>query len=276
SYITLEGGYSPDFKDRNFNNYESTISGEEMGAVTIDKNMVTINGFTISGTYSENGGGIAIDNACQVVITNNTIKLNSANNGGGISITNNSSFVTISRNTISNNNASSGGGIYLDSSSSVVIENNFITDNWSTNFGGGIYIIDSSSNITNNTISNNSSGDCADGSGVYVESGTIDIKNSIIWGNCEGTYTDLYVETLSAVTVTYSDIGTRNIEIDDTNISEYPQFEYVNNFNTYHITKDSPCIDKGTSDGAPKYDIDGEQRPYGEGFDIGADEYYGE
>ena len=40
----------------------------------------------------------------------------------------------------------------------------------------------------------------------------------------------------------------------------------------YHLEGDSPCIDAGTSEGAPDTDIDGELRPQGAGYDMGADE----
>jgi hypothetical protein len=41
----------------------------------------------------------------------------------------------------------------------------------------------------------------------------------------------------------------------------------------YHLTADSPCIDTGTSEGAPSDDIDGDTRPQGQGYDMGADEF---
>ena len=40
----------------------------------------------------------------------------------------------------------------------------------------------------------------------------------------------------------------------------------------YHLTADSPCIDMG-ADGGVYTDIDGEFRPQGAGYDMGADEY---
>jgi hypothetical protein len=42
----------------------------------------------------------------------------------------------------------------------------------------------------------------------------------------------------------------------------------------YHITAVSPAVDQGAATGAPATDYDGEARPSGAGFDIGADEMY--
>ena len=41
----------------------------------------------------------------------------------------------------------------------------------------------------------------------------------------------------------------------------------------FHLQSDSPAIDRGSADGAPAIDFDGQGRPVGMGYDIGADEY---
>jgi len=41
----------------------------------------------------------------------------------------------------------------------------------------------------------------------------------------------------------------------------------------YHLLAGSPAIDHGSAAGAPGTDFDGQARPYGTGYDIGADEY---
>jgi parallel beta-helix repeat protein len=41
----------------------------------------------------------------------------------------------------------------------------------------------------------------------------------------------------------------------------------------FHLRQDSPAIDKGSPADAPATDFDGDSRPYGVGYDIGADEY---
>jgi hypothetical protein len=42
---------------------------------------------------------------------------------------------------------------------------------------------------------------------------------------------------------------------------------------TWHLLPDSPCVDQGSPDEAPRADFEGEARPRGAGFDIGPDEY---
>jgi len=55
------------------------------------------------------------------------------------------------------------------------------------------------------------------------------------------------------------------------NISAEPKF--VSYPTDVHLSSTSPCIDRGTSEGAPATDSDGNRRPSGAGFDIGAYEF---
>jgi len=54
------------------------------------------------------------------------------------------------------------------------------------------------------------------------------------------------------------------------NINSNPLFVGGGN---YRLTLTSPCIDTGTSEGAPDTDIDGTSRPQGFGYDMGAYEF---
>ncbi len=56
------------------------------------------------------------------------------------------------------------------------------------------------------------------------------------------------------------------------NIKENPQFITGGD---YHLSASSPCIDMANPGNAPDIDIDGELRPQGNGYDIGADEFDG-
>ncbi len=62
----------------------------------------------------------------------------------------------------------------------------------------------------------------------------------------------------------WDDNGTHNDTGDDTWIE-----------GDFHLQPGSPCIDVGTSEGAPTTDIEGNGRPYGDGVDMGAYEMGG-
>jgi hypothetical protein len=55
------------------------------------------------------------------------------------------------------------------------------------------------------------------------------------------------------------------------NISADPQFVALPS--DLHLSSGSPCIDRGTAEGAPATDGDGNPRPFGPGFDIGSYEW---
>ena len=80
--------------------------------------------------------------------------------------------------------------------------------------------------------------------------------------NFDFTYSDFYNNGFAMPA------GTGNINAD-------PQF-VDSTLNDYHLLAGSPCIDTGTSNGAPATDFDGQVRPQGNGLDMGAYEYGGQ
>ncbi len=155
--------------------------------------------------------------------------------GGGIDIF--ESSPTITNNLIINNDADAGGGIACDGSSPIII-NNTIVDNTAFD-GAGIYCLNTNS--------------------PYV-------ANTILWDN-NGAEIDL---DNASITVEYSDIeggytGTGNINAD-------PLFLDAAGAD-YHLQAGSPCIDSGIYTSAVLNDIDGNARPQGAAYDIGAYEY---
>ena len=202
--------------------------------------------------------------------------------GGGISCY--AAEPTISNCIITGNTAGIGGGIFLcDWSGGVAaatIINCLITDNESGDAGGGVYCGGTAPTIINCTITGNSA-DTTGGGGGGIRSynyASPTVFNTILWGNTAGGSPDeISVSEYASIDITYSDIqggdpdnpgspypGTGNILCD-------PAF--VRRNGDYHLTGSSCCIDTGTDVGAPDYDIDGDIRPQGNGYDIGADEF---
>jgi predicted outer membrane repeat protein len=226
-------------------------------------NCMIIDNVATEGVGASSGGGIDFFNSDFPTVVNCTIHGNTSFSGGGINISNSSPTITyckITENTASNN----GGGINGGGDSPTII-NSIVSGNTAFGgHGGGIYSssITQQMTVTNCTVSGNQSS--LDGGGVYSLSDSPPITNSIFWDNMP----DQIVGSVPPPAVIYSNVkggysGTGNIDAD-------PQF--VGN-GDYHLAETSPCIDVGTSAGAPDYDVDGDQRPKGAGYDMGADEY---
>jgi parallel beta-helix repeat protein len=170
----------------------------------------------------------------------------------------------IQNNKISGNVGDAGGGIFVTNSSSPTIQNNEISGN-SANTGGGIHSQDNSSfpRIINNTISRNSA---STGGGIYCRYTSFPtVLNTILWANSP---VEIFVDAISDINITYSDIqggwpGAGNINAD-------PLFGNPFSGLAYDLKPGSPCINAGTSVGAPSTDIVGRPRPSGSGVDIGA------
>lgn len=157
---------------------------------------VTIAGLKIAnGSVFAVGGGIYNNGGSVLYLTSVTISGNMAAGGGGIY--NDSGQVTIANSTISGNfSGTGGGGIYHTNPNLVEgfgfdlqIENSTISGNTTSSVGagGGIYILEGqggfrSSAIYNSTISGNSAGNGA-GGGVFDNTETMYIRNTIIAGN---------------------------------------------------------------------------------------------
>ncbi|MEW6382033.1 MAG: MopE-related protein [bacterium] len=193
-----------------------------------------------------------------------TIKNGSVTFGGGIYCY--ISSPRIINCTITQNRASrSGGGIYC-TTASPIIANCVINGNTATRSGGGIYCTASSSpTIVNCTLLENSS---INGGGIYCDSSLPSITNCIFWNDVPN---EIYHEKDLDLSVTYSDI--QGDYVGEGNIDADPLF-VDRTAGNFHLQPTSPCIDAGTSMGAPSFDKDGNSRPYGAGYDMGAYELF--
>jgi uncharacterized repeat protein (TIGR01451 family) len=158
--------------------------------------------------------------------------------------------------------------------SDATLLNNLVADNQASIGGSGLSVFESPSRLLHNTIARNTGGD---GSGVHVASNsTAELVNTILVGQRIGVYASssssadmegtlwgsgTWANTMDrAGPITHTDDQTGD-----------PAFVDPDN-GDYHIGVGSAAIDAGVDAGVST-DIDGEPRPAGAGFDIGADEF---
>ena len=239
----------------------------------------TIMNCTISGNHSEQGGGIFCWNSFPTITSSRILRNIAEESGGGIEC-NVNTFCLIETCTISVNIADGygGGGIFCINDSSS-IKNCIITGNRGHSCGGGILCNGSSPTITNCTISGNIAGGYG-GGGIYCFfAGRLAISNCILWGNRSPRGPEIAMDPFTELTVNYSDVrgGYEAVSVgprcrliwDVGNMDQNPLFVGGED---YHLRAISPCIDAGSDEGVYS-DIDGDSRPQGPGFDMGADEF---
>ena len=221
---------------------------------------------------------------------------NSATEGGGIYCSFSSS-PTLLRCQILDNDAQTGGGMYCYSDSSPVLTACNVSDNtaieWQSGEGAGLYCMRSSPALTNCIVAGNQAGfaggggmscvmassptliNCslstnssvAEGGGLRCSgSSSPTLMNCILWGDEPD---EVFAPGLLP-SVNYSDIKGGYPGIG--NISADPLFRNPAR-SDFHLTGGSPCIDTGSSEGVPATDFEGDPRPWGHGYDMGADEY---
>jgi hypothetical protein len=234
-----------------------------------------------------------------ISILNNELMGNSGSmdaevyNGGGICLNDAyDSLVIIDGNVFKNDTAIVGGGLYSRRSYNLQVTNNVFIENNSEN-GGGLELrhYDSSSRagmrpqIVNNTFYNNYS-NYGGGMMLRCDLNVPVTFNNIFYENQAGQGNDLYLfDNADTLLIAYSnidpaDIGGNSPYVLEGNINEDPGFID----DSCHIDPGSPCLDagveqlehQGTWYYAPDHDFEGSPRPFGEGTDIGADEWDGD
>ncbi|MBN2006662.1 MAG: tandem-95 repeat protein [Anaerolineae bacterium] len=293
--------------------YNNVVSNTAMGSggglyisnvtgATLNDNMIADNVATRS------GGGIYVYHGIQQ-LARNTVRNNRASyvtSGGGIYLegVNGSSSALFVRNLISENRAQGqGGGIYMNASSTAVFDGNRILHNTAQTDGGGIRLSSSSSRFVNNVVADNTvvSGN---GSGIYVERSNANFLHTTLARNTGGSNIGVYLHSNGIFTTSFTNTilisHTVGISVTSGNTAilnatmwgntlnwggrgyivrvapdVYGNPDFVDpNAGDYRIGINSEAVDVGADSGVP-LDIEGEMRPLGHGYDLGADEYGG-
>lgn len=244
--------------------------GTELSAITLVDNIVSAN----LAVYS--GGGLYLDASTASlegdIIVSNTVP---SGEGGGIVIAYTDAVLT---NTVIAYNAASrvGGGVGMGNAHAV-FTNTIVADNRSASSGSGVYVKRSSLSMLHATIARNRGGE---GSGVYIGLGsTAMMTNTILVSQAVGvTVTAGSTATLGATlwgdgawanAVDWAGEGT--ILTGTLNVWGDPAFVGPD-AGDYHVGLRSAALDVGINTGV-ETDIDGDPRPLGAGYDLGADEY---
>ncbi len=191
-----------------------------------------------------------------------------------------------------NGAAAGGSAINGDGVQNSVIQNNLLYDNHAS--GISLFMTDASMPSTGNLVVNNTIVMAADARWcLNVQDGSTGNSafNNIFYNlhPFRGSI-DLSADSVQGFTSDYNVVMDRLTPDDNTTLTlaqwqamtgndkhslvATPAMLFVGN-GDYHLSMNSPAIDKGTSMKAPAADLDGNARPQGNGFDIGAYESCG-
>jgi len=258
------------------NTVTANTAGGSGGGLRLNASPATLSGNTVfSNTVAYDGGGLYL-NGSAATLSGNTVFSNTAvYQGGGLYLW--YSAATLSGNTVIANTAGSGGGLSLYFSDSI-LTNNVVADNRVDSAGSGLYVAGSAPHLLHTTIARNSGGD---GTGLHATNayrngthyGSVTLTNTILvshmvgvcamagntvtleatlWGNdtdwdCDGAVITGSINTWGDPAFVAPDAG------------------------DYHIGPNSAAIDAGVN-ATVTSDMDGDSRPMGHGYDVGADE----
>ncbi|MBN1877296.1 MAG: right-handed parallel beta-helix repeat-containing protein, partial [Anaerolineae bacterium] len=253
------------------------VRGENL---IISQNRVVNN----SGTWdsvSGDGGGLYLGGSGLVasnIITGNFCpdgEYQAYGNGGGVYVDYNSAF-TFTQNLISGNLVyGSGGGMYVYDGSRVYMENNVLVDNYAWGEGTGVYINDATLDGLHNTFARNTGRD-GQQSAVYAYwNSRVTLRNSIVSSHTTGIYTSLWDGgTLNVEGVLWHNNGTDitgTVAGSTHNVYGDPLFAA----DGYHLQMGSPAEGNALHTDGFWEDLEGDPRPAGTGYDLGADEITG-
>lgn len=256
------------------------------------------------------GGGIYLCHS-PATLNDNRVLSNTANTGstgsgrGGGLLLLNGSDATLNRNLVQGNFAGavgpgSGGGFFIDNSDAQLNANRVMGNTARDGDGGGILIVQNNTTLINTLVAQNIIAGTGAGAGIGVWNGTPYLAHTTVADNTGGDGAGVHVLASGAATLVNTILANHTIGITVTTFSSadleatlwhgngtdtggpgsittgtvnvYDDPAFVNpTAGNYHIGPTSAALDKGVNAGVHD-DVDGDSRPQGGGYDIGADE----
>jgi hypothetical protein len=244
--------------------------------------------------HSQTQHGIYVSNTCtRPIVRGNDVHDNYANgihmNGdqseGGVGMISNA---LVEDNVIHGNGVGGGSGINMDGVKNSVIQNNLLYDNHAS--GISLYRIDAAAGSSGNLVVNNTIVVASDGRwAVNINTGSTGntVRNNVLW-NLHSWHGAITIDSTSragfhsdhnAVISRFStDGGDTVLDLaawqalgyDASSFVADPSVLFVNPGSDFHLLPTAPAVDAGSPTGAPALDLDGNPRPAGGGFDVGA------
>ncbi len=268
---TYYGSASLSDNDFLFNtaNQGGGMYGSFGGGLTLSHNTFRNN------TANYSGGGVYLFQRSPTLEGNGIVSNTAMRLGGGMALE--SSSAQFSGNTIWNNRviSGSGGGLHVHRGSPVLV-NDVVAANQVLTSGAALYVEAAAPRLLHVTLADNLA--AVDGSGLYAASygdaSMVVMSNTILVSHTVGVYAGLYSTVTLEGTLwgNGTDWAGDGLVLTGTvNVWGNPDFVYPDGGN-YRIRFGSAARDAGVDAGV-LVDIDGEARPEGAGFDIGADEW---
>ncbi len=275
------------------NTVVANVAGRNGGGIYLATTTATVRGNIVQGNLAEGDGGGGYgrgtwsDNTFSGnramgrggglsgggTLAHNVVISNTAHSrGGGLSLY--QSDAVVQSNVIASNEADSGSGVCLEYHSDAMLVNNWIVDNRAVYDGSGLLVTDSRPRLVHNTIARNA-GPC----GLYVRSSTeytstVVLTDTILVSHTVGLVVEAGNSARLEATLWGNETdwaGAGTIVTGTVNVWGDPAFVDPGG-GDYHLGAGSAAIDNGVDAGI-LVDMDGEPRPVGAGFDIGADEW---